>query len=83
MQSTTALKKAGIQIKGIEGMLDEVGFRKRCLFLPIVKLYDQTEARFRNLAMYGYMEVHNSVKCPFGEYLKFMTSLIREVGDVK
>jgi hypothetical protein len=83
MQSATALKKAGIQIKGIEGMLDEVGFRNRCLFLPIVKLYDQTEARFRNLAMYGYVEVHNSVKCPFGEYLKLMTSLIREVGDVK
>ncbi len=36
MQSATALKEAGIQIKGIEGVLDEVGFRKRCLFLPIV-----------------------------------------------
>jgi hypothetical protein len=83
MQSATALKKAGIQIKGIAGVLDEVAFRKRCLFLPIVKLYDQTEARFRNLAMYGYVEVHNSVRCPFGEYLKLMTSLIREVEDVK
>jgi hypothetical protein len=36
IKSATALKKAGIQIKGIEGVLDEVGFRKRCLFLPIV-----------------------------------------------
>ncbi|KAH9574155.1 hypothetical protein CY35_01G041400 [Sphagnum magellanicum] len=83
MPSATALKKAGIQIKAIEGMLDEVGFRKRCLFLPIVKLYDPTEARFRNLAMYGYVEVYNSVKCPFGEYLKLMTDLIKELGDVK
>ncbi|KAH8973379.1 hypothetical protein BDL97_01G044100 [Sphagnum fallax] len=83
MPSATALKKAGIQIKGIEGVLDEVRFHKRCLFLPIVKLYDQTESRFRNLAMYGYVEVYNSVKCPFGEYLKLMTSLIREVEDVK
>jgi hypothetical protein len=83
MPSATALKKAGIQIKGIEGVLDEVVFRQRCLFLPIVKLYDPTEARFRSLAMYGYVEVHNSVKCPFGEYLKLMANLIREVGDVK
>ncbi|CAK9190976.1 unnamed protein product [Sphagnum troendelagicum] len=83
IQSATALKKAGIQIKGIEGVLDEVGFRKRCLFLPIVKLYDQTESFFRNLANYEYMEEYNSFKCPFGEYLQLMTSLIKEVGDVK
>jgi hypothetical protein len=56
IQSATTLKKAGIQIKGIEGVLDKVGFRKRCLFLPIVKLYDPTESRLRNLAMYEYVE---------------------------
>jgi len=83
MQSATALKKAGIQIKGIEGVLDEVGFRKRCLFLPIVQLYDQTESYFRNLAMYEYMEDYTSCKCPFGEYLHLMMDLIKEVGDVK
>ncbi|KAH8973400.1 hypothetical protein BDL97_01G045600 [Sphagnum fallax] len=83
IQSATALKKAGIQIKGIEGVLDEVDFRKRCLFLPIVKLYDQTESYFRNLAMYEVMEDYNSFKCAFGEYLQLMTSLIKEVGDVK
>jgi len=49
IQSATALKKAGIQIKGIEGVLDEVGFRERCLFLPIVKLFDRTESHFRNV----------------------------------
>jgi hypothetical protein len=83
IQSATALKKAGIQIKGIEGVLDEVGFRKRCLFLPIVKLYDQTESLFRNLAMYEYVEHYTSRKCAFGEYVRLMTSLIKEVGDVK
>jgi hypothetical protein len=83
IQSATALKKAGIQIKGIKGVLDEVGFRKRCLFLPIVKLHDQTEFSFRNLAMYEYMEDYNSLKCPFGEYLQLMTDLIKELGDVK
>jgi hypothetical protein len=82
IQSATALKKAGIQIKGIEGVLDEVGFRKRCLFLPIVKLYDQTESDFRNLAMYEYMEDFTFCNCPFGEYLRLMTELIKEVGDV-
>jgi len=83
IKSATALKKAGIQIKAIEGVLDEVGFRNRCLFLPMVKLYDQTESYFRNLAMYEVMEDYNSFKCPFGEYLQLMTSLIKEVGDVK
>ncbi|KAH9574152.1 hypothetical protein CY35_01G041100 [Sphagnum magellanicum] len=83
MQSATSLKKAGIQIKGIEGVLDKVGFRERCLFLPIVQLYDQTESYFRNLAMYEYMEDYTSPKCPFGEYLLLMIDLIKEVGDVK
>ncbi|CAK9857394.1 unnamed protein product [Sphagnum jensenii] len=83
IQSATALKKAGIHIKAIEGVLDEVGFRKRCLFLPIVKLYDQTESRLRNLAMYEVMQDDDSLKCPFGEYLQLMRSLIKEVGDVK
>jgi hypothetical protein len=83
IQSATALKKAGIHIKAIEGVLDEVGFRKRCLFLPIVKLYDHTESHLRSLAMYEYMDYYDSRKCPFGEYLRLMTSLIKEVGDVK
>jgi hypothetical protein len=80
IQSATALKKAGIQIKGIQGVLDKVGFRERCLFLPIVKLYDETESLFRNLAMYEYME---DDKCAFGEYLVLMIDLIKELGDVK
>jgi hypothetical protein len=81
--SATALKKAGIQIKGTEGVVDEVRFRKRCLLLPIVALYDETESHFRNLAMYEYMGNFTSSKCAFGEYVRFMTSLIKEVGDVK
>ncbi|CAK9190962.1 unnamed protein product [Sphagnum troendelagicum] len=83
IQSATALKKAGIQIKAIEGVLDEVAFRKRCLFLPIVKLYDLTESAFRNLAMHEVMQDYNSFKCPFGEYLRLMTDLIKEEGDAK
>jgi hypothetical protein len=83
IESATALKKAGIRIKAVEGVLDAVRFHKRCLFLPIVKLYDHTESYFRNLAMYEYVEGHPSRKCPFREYLQFMTSLIKEVGDVK
>ncbi len=59
-----------------------MGFRERCLFLPIVKIYDATESYFRNLAMYEFMEAYNSQECPFGEYL-LMTDLIKELGDVK
>ncbi|KAH8973376.1 hypothetical protein BDL97_01G043800, partial [Sphagnum fallax] len=75
--------KAGIHIKAIEGVLDEVGFRKRCLFLPIVKLQDHTESCLRNLGMYEYVEDYTSFRCPFGEYLQLMIDLIKEVGDVK
>jgi hypothetical protein len=82
IQSATALKKAGIQIKGIKGVLDEVGFRKRCLYLPIVRLHDITESWLRNLAMYEYMEDFTR-KCPFSAYLQLMTDLIKELGDVK
>jgi len=83
IQSATDLKKAGIQIKAIEGVLDKVDFSKRCLYLPIVKLYDNTESYLRNLAMYEYMADHNFFKCPVGEYVQLMTSLIKEVGDAK
>jgi len=96
IQSATALKKAGIRIKGKKGVLDKVSFkvcfhkgclflpcRKGCLSLPIVKLYDPTESYFRNLAMYEFMQNYNSSVLPFGEYLQLMTSLIKEVGDVK
>jgi hypothetical protein len=83
IKSATALKKAGIQIKGIEGVLDQVRFRKRCLILPIVKLFEVTESQFLNLAMYEYGEDYTSRRCPFGEYLGLMTSLIQEVGDVR
>jgi hypothetical protein len=38
IQFAIVLKKVGIQIKGIEGVLDEVCFCKRYLFLPIVKI---------------------------------------------
>jgi hypothetical protein len=60
-----------------------VGYSKRCLSLPIIKLFDNTETYFRNLAMYEFMADRNSFKCPVGEYLQLMTSLIKEVEDVK
>jgi hypothetical protein len=83
IRPATALRKAGIQIKGSEGVLDQVRFSKRCLNLPIVTLYDNTESYFRNLAMYEFMAHHNSFKCAVGEYVQLMTSLVKEVEDVK
>jgi hypothetical protein len=83
IQPATSLKKAGIQIKGVVGLLDTVVFSEGCLSLPIINLFDQTESYFRNLAMYEFMTNYNSLFCPFGEYLQLMTSLIKEVGDVK
>jgi hypothetical protein len=83
VQSATALKKAGIQIKGIKGGLDKVEFHKRCLFLPIVKLYDHTKSAFRNLAMYEISEYLASEKCAYVEYLLLMTGLMKGLEDVQ
>jgi len=83
IQSATCLKKLGIRIKGVEGMLDEVAFHKGCLYLPIVKLYDKTKSCLRNLVMYEFYDHFVAKRCALGEYVHLMGDLIKSPEDVK
>jgi hypothetical protein len=83
IQSATCLKKVGIQIKGVEGMLDEVAFHEGCLYLPVVKLYDRTESYFRNLVMYEFYDHFIAKRCALGEYVHLMGDLIKSLEDVR
>jgi hypothetical protein len=82
LRSATDLKKAGLRIKGVHGMIKEVAFKKGCLSLPIVQLNDMTESYFRNLAMYEYFDHYDVDRYAFADYLKLMLELIKTPDDV-
>jgi hypothetical protein len=65
VRSTTNLKKAKIQIKGINERLNKIKFDKQCLYLPKVKLYDWTKTNFRNLVVYEHGHVRTHCFCAF------------------
>jgi hypothetical protein len=80
IQSATDLKKAGLQIQGIPGMLQEVAFKNGCLFLPIVSQSESIESYICNMAAY---EIWNtSAPFPFMDYLLLMSQLIKTPEDV-
>jgi len=88
LRSATDLKKAGIRIKAIPGMIKAVAFKKGCLSLPEFLLTDHTESNLRNLAMYEAYG-HHEENCRHAEnrqgvldYLKLMLQLIKTQEDV-
>ncbi|CAM6024479.1 unnamed protein product [Sphagnum balticum] len=86
--SATDLKKAGLRIKAIPGMIKAVAFKKGCLSLPIFRLTDHTESILRNLAMYeayghhAENRRHAENRQGFLDYLKLMLQLIKTQEDV-
>jgi hypothetical protein len=85
--SATKLKKAGIRIQKVAGMLDAVDFKNGCLYLPIVILEDRTESYFRNLTMYEMFDETDLLwrggDRPFTNYIQFMGELIKKKEDVE
>ncbi|CAK9236389.1 unnamed protein product [Sphagnum troendelagicum] len=80
LQSATILKKAGLQIKGIPGMVQEVAFKNGCLFLPIMSQNGRLQSHICNMAAY---EIWNtSGPYPFLNYLLLMSQLIKTPEDV-
>ncbi len=80
LQSATVLKKAGLQIQGIPGMVQQVAFENGCLFLPIMVQSESIESHICNMAAY---EVWNtSAPFPFMDYLLLMSQLIKTPEDV-
>ncbi|CAK9236393.1 unnamed protein product [Sphagnum troendelagicum] len=88
LRSATDLKKAGIRIKAIPGMIKAVAFKNGCLSLPIFRLTDHTESNLRNLAMYeayghhAENRRHAENRQGFLDYLKLMLQLIKTQEDV-
>jgi hypothetical protein len=80
LQSATVLKKAGLQIKGIPGMVQEVAFKNGCLFLPIMLQSGNLQSYICNMAAYEYL--NSSPPFPFLNYLLLMTQLIKTPEDV-
>jgi len=80
IQSATDLKKAGLRIKGIPGMVQQVAFKDGCLFLPIMSQTENRESYIRNMAAYEFW--NTSAPFPFMDYLLLMSHLIKTPEDV-
>ncbi|CAK9236401.1 unnamed protein product [Sphagnum troendelagicum] len=81
-RSATDLKKAGLSIQTIYGMVPQVDFKTRCLFLPRVQLHDRTESYFRNLATYEVYDHYHKKRHAFRDYLHLMSDLIKTPEDI-
>jgi hypothetical protein len=80
LQPATVLKKAGLQIQGIPGMVQQVSFQNGRLFLPIMSQSETIESYICNMAAY---EIWNtSPPFPFMDYLLLMSQLIKTPEDV-
>ncbi|KAH9555845.1 hypothetical protein CY35_08G137500 [Sphagnum magellanicum] len=80
IQSATTLKKAGLQIKGIPGMVKQVAFKDGCLFLPIMIQSERLESYICNMATYETWNTPGPY--PFMDYLVLMSHLIKTPEDV-
>jgi len=80
LQSVTVLKKAGLRIQGIPGMVQQVAFKNRCLFLPTILHTGYIELYICNMA--AYERWSTSPPFPFLDYLQLMSQLIKTPKDV-
>jgi hypothetical protein len=78
--SATDLKKAGLKIRGIPGMVQQVAFKNGCLFLPIIKQSEGIASDICNMA--AYERLNTSPPFPFIDYLLLMSQLIKTPEDV-
>jgi hypothetical protein len=80
LQPATGLKKAGVKIQGIPGMVNKVAFENGCLSLPIMLFSGRLHSHICNMSMY---EVWNTAgPFPFANYLLLMSQLIKTPEDV-
>ncbi|CAK9882077.1 unnamed protein product [Sphagnum jensenii] len=80
LQSATVLKKAGLQIKGIPGMVQQVAFKNGCLHLPIILHTGSLQSYMCNMA--AYESLNTSAPFPFTNYVLLMSHLIKIPEDV-
>jgi hypothetical protein len=80
IHSATDLKKAGLKIRGIPGMVQQVAFKNGCLFLPIIKQGENIASDICN--MLAYEGFNTSPPFPFIDYIQLMSQLIQTPEDV-
>jgi hypothetical protein len=80
IRSATNLKKAGIKIRGIPGMVQQVAFKNGCLFLPIISQSRDIQTYICNMAAYEQASTWGA--CPLMDYLLLMSQLIKTPEDV-
>lgn len=80
LQSATVLKKAGLRIQGIPGMVQQVAFKNGCLFLPRILQTGSMDRYIYNLA--AYERWNTLASYPFLDYLQLMSHLIKTPEDV-
>jgi len=80
LRSATVLKKAGLKIKGIRGMVQQVAFEHGCLSLPIISQSESIESYIGNMAAYEICNTSDAY--PFMDYLLLMSHLIKTPEDV-
>jgi len=84
LHSATVLKKAGLRIQGIPGMVQQVAFKNGCLFLPIILQTKSLESYICNMGVYEWCNTscNTSARFPFLDYLQLMSHLIKTPEDV-
>ena len=84
IQSARRLKDSGIRIVGVAGPLCTMSYDvgKKCLYLPKMKLHDETVALVRNLARYEEYYLGGE-KCMFHDYVFLMFDLIETNQDIQ
>jgi hypothetical protein len=78
--SATDMKEAGLQIRGIPGMVQHVAFENGYLCLPIMSQSESIESYICNIAAYEILRT--SAPSPFMDYLQLMSQLINTPEDV-
>ncbi|OWM74808.1 hypothetical protein CDL15_Pgr004575 [Punica granatum] len=80
--SATKLRELGVRFKGVEkSKFYDITFENGLLKIPIIKIEDVTEGRFRNLIAY---EEHYVRKNKYiGDYMSFMDDLVNTPKDVE
>jgi hypothetical protein len=80
LRPATGLKKAGLKVQGVAGMVKEVAFKNGCLYLPIMTQSGRLQSYICNMAAYEFW--NTSAPFPFMDYLLLMSQLIKTPEDV-
>ncbi|XP_039155865.1 uncharacterized protein LOC120287211 [Eucalyptus grandis] len=81
--SATELRESGVRFKAAQGdKLSDIKFENGTLQIPVLKIGDRTESKFRNLVAFEQYRRRRNINY-FTDYVVFMDSLINSSKDVE